>query len=234
MNHTEAVEQMAAEKYLLDELAPAERDAFEDHAFDCPDCALDLRAGALFVHEAKIQLPGMKISQAKSERATPSAKQKPWLSWWRPAFSVPAFAALLIVVGYQNLVTFPALRQSAIQPQLVPVVPLRPSTRGSSARPAFSVDRAHGIALPIDLSGEPGTTPAASYSFDLRDQQGKLVWSSTIAAPAANTDNEQPYSLMIPGGALHSGSYSLSITSVSAQGVRTPIDQYGFDIVMTN
>ena len=53
MNHSEAVEQMTSERYLLNELAPDARDAFEEHVFDCPECALNLRAGALFVHEAK-------------------------------------------------------------------------------------------------------------------------------------------------------------------------------------
>ena len=53
MEHIEAVQQMAAERYLLDELPPELRDAFEEHLFDCPECAFDLRAGAAFVDEAK-------------------------------------------------------------------------------------------------------------------------------------------------------------------------------------
>ena len=69
MNHSEAVEQMTSERYLLNELTPDARDAFEEHAFDCPECALDLRAGALFVHEAKVQLPELVASQARSEMA---------------------------------------------------------------------------------------------------------------------------------------------------------------------
>jgi len=57
MEHTEAIEKMAAERYLLGELAPEELEAFEEHVFDCPDCILDLRAGEAFVAEAKVQLP---------------------------------------------------------------------------------------------------------------------------------------------------------------------------------
>lgn len=233
MNHSEAVEQMAAERYLLNELAPDARDAFEEHVFDCAECALDLRAGSLFVQEAKNQLPTLAASQAKSGERKPSSKRSFSFFLWRPAFAVPALAALLVVVGYQNFVTFPALRQSAAEPRLAPLAPLHPATRGAT-RPTFTVDRAHGVALPIDLSAEPGTAPAASFSFSLRDQQGKLVWASTLAAPASETDSEQRFSLTIPGSALHSGSYSLVITSVSAQGVQTPFDQYNFDIVVTN
>ena len=53
MDHNEAIEQMAAERYLLDELTPELRDAFEEHAFDCPECTLDLRAGAAFIRCGK-------------------------------------------------------------------------------------------------------------------------------------------------------------------------------------
>jgi len=233
MNHTEAVEQMAAERYLLNELTPDARDAFEEHVFDCAECALDLRAGTLFVHEAKNQLPTLAASQAKSDESKSSSKRNFSFFLWRPAFAVPAMAALLIVVGYQNFVTFPALRQSATEPRLAPVAPLHSATRGAT-RPTFTVDRAHGVALPIDLSAEPGMAPVASYSLSLRDSQGKLVWASTLAAPAPGTDSETRFSLTIPGATLHSGPYSLQVTSVSAQGVRTPFDQYNFDIVMTN
>jgi anti-sigma factor RsiW len=47
MDHQEAVRQNATEKYLLDELDPELRDQFEEHLFDCQDCALDVRAGAM-------------------------------------------------------------------------------------------------------------------------------------------------------------------------------------------
>jgi anti-sigma factor RsiW len=233
MNHTEAVEQMAAERYLLNELAPDARDAFEEHIFDCPECALDLRAGTLFVQEAKNQFPALAASQAKSEETKSSNKRSFSFFWWRPAFAVPALAALLILVGYQNFVTFPALRQSVTEPRLAPVVPLHSATRGAT-RPTFTVDRAHGLALPIDLSAEPGMASPASYSLSLRNPEGKLVWVSTLAAPASETESEQRFSLTIPGSALRNGTYSLLITSVSAQGVRTQFDQYNFDIVVTN
>ena len=52
MNHSEALKEMAAERYLLDELSPEARDAFEEHMFDCPDCALDVRSGSAFIGEA--------------------------------------------------------------------------------------------------------------------------------------------------------------------------------------
>ncbi len=233
MNHSEAVEQMTSERYLLNELTPDARDAFEEHVFDCPECALDLRAGALFVREAKAQLPEPVSSQARSGMATTSGKRNLWFSLWRPAFAAPVFAALLIVVGYQNFVTFPALRQSANEPRLAPMAPLHSATRGE-ALPTFTADRVNGVALPVDLVIDPEAAPAASYSFDLRDPQGKLVWTGNLPATAQRANSDQSFSLTIPGGMLQSGPYSLMVTSVTAQGGRTPVEQYNFDIVMTN
>lgn len=234
MNHSEATEQMAAERYLLDELTPEAREAFEEHIFDCPECALDLRAGAVFVTEAKVQLPGLEAAaSARTKPAKTAEKRNFWAELWRPAFAAPAFAALLIVVLYQNLVTFPALRDASTQPHLVPLAPLHGATRGASHL-SLTADRAHGVALPVDLSAEPGVAPAASYALELRDPQGKTAWTGTIAAPAQGTDGDQPFSLVIPGGMLQNGSYSLMVTSVSAQGERTPMEQDIFDIVVSN
>ena len=233
MNHTEAGEQMATERYLLDELSADEREAFEEHVFDCPECALDLRAGSVFVAEAKAQLPGMKMSSAEPARAGKSGKKESfWSSLWRPAFAAPVFAALLIVLLYQNAVTFPALRTAATQPRIVPVAPLHGATRGSD-HPTLTADRMHGVALPIDLSQQPGMVPAVSYVFDLRDPQGKVAWSGAAPATAEGADGEQQLSIVIPGGSLQNGAYSLTITSVDAHGGRTPIDQCVFDIVVS-
>lgn len=229
MNHSEAVKQMAAERYLLDELAADARDAFEEHMFDCQECALDLRAGSVFVHEVKIQLPAIMASQVRTEKAKSNARQRFWNSLWRPAFAAPVFAAMLIVLVFQNTVTFPTLRNEANQPRVVPVAPVHGAVRGSQ-RMTIAVDRTHGVALPVDLFAEPGMPSAVSYSFDLRDPQGKQAWTATIAAPASTGD--QSFSVVIPGATLRSGSYTLTVTGISAQGARTPIGLYVFDTVV--
>ena len=43
MDHSEAVTKKMAESYLLEELTPEQRDAFEEHYFDCPECAKDVK-----------------------------------------------------------------------------------------------------------------------------------------------------------------------------------------------
>ena len=65
MEHTEAVSQFAVEKYLLGELSPEARSAFEEHYFGCEECATDLRAAAMFVSQAKKELARPSFAQAQ-------------------------------------------------------------------------------------------------------------------------------------------------------------------------
>src|SRR5450631_1040663 len=92
MDHQQATEQKAAERYLLNELAPDARDAFEEHLFDCPECAFDIRAGVAFVDEAKAQLPELTQPLPFPTRTEVRAREKKerWLAWWRPVFVAPA------------------------------------------------------------------------------------------------------------------------------------------------
>ena len=236
MNHSEAVHQMAAERYLLDELTPDEREAFECHIFECPECALDLRFGAAFVEEAKAQLP--ELTRGLPAFVPPRSssfetKRKWWQNLLQPAFAAPAFATLLLVLGYQNLVTYPALRAAANQPRLLAWAPLHEATRGG-VHEVITADRRHGVALPVDLSPQPGMGVYASYSFDLYDPQGKLAWTGLTAANAGEASEGQRISLVIPGAMLRNGTYAIVVAGVAAHGERNEIDRYVFDLRLTD
>src|SRR5258708_34311276 len=82
MNHAESVESMAVERYLLKEMQLAERDAFEEHFFDCSECAAGVRAGAAIV------------ATVRSSKAKPQAR--PRLAW----ISVAAAAAFAMISGF--------------------------------------------------------------------------------------------------------------------------------------
>ncbi len=233
MDHTEALEQMATERYLLDELTPDQREAFEEHLFDCQECALDLRAGTAFVQEAKAQLPALTADLPRREPAPVKAEKKSWFSWLapvfsRPAFAAPVFAAMLLVIGYQNLVTVPALRIAANEPHVTPWTSLHTATRGSAST-AVQVDPKSGVVLLVDLPTEPSYT---SYSFELAGPEGKTAWTLNITAPQENTDNvnDGTQSLTIPGAGLHNGAYTLTVFGVTSGGARSEIQRHVLDL----
>jgi Putative zinc-finger len=242
MNHSEALEQMAAEKYLLGELPPDLRDAFEEHFFDCPECALEVRAGAAFVDEAKVQLPELTaLPEPKPSQGSDAPVKKrtgfTWRAWWRPlfatpAFAVPVFSTLLLVIGYQNLVTYPALRTEASEPRLLSSVALHAATRGGEPT-VIEADRTQAVELRVEL---PEHAAYASYAVDLYDPQGKLAWTHNFSGSVAGALDDT-LSLMIPGAGLKQGSYVLAIsgaTSGDPKGPRTEIERQVFSIHFNN
>jgi hypothetical protein len=231
MDHNEAIKEMATERYLLNELTPELRDAFEEHAFNCPECALDLRAGSTFISIAKGELPGLAAASASpspshAEPTRPIKKTFDWHSWLRPAFAVPAFAALLALVSYQNLSTIPSLRKAGSEPSILPAVAFHAGTRGSAHTPV-EADRRHGAVLSIELPQDSGY---ASYTFELYDPQGKQLWTRSITASQAGSAGDGTVSLVIPGAGLVQGAYRLAISGADAKGTRTEIDQRALDL----
>jgi anti-sigma factor RsiW len=229
MEHQQAVQEMAVERYLLDELAPELRDEFEEHLFDCAECSLDLRAGAAFVEEAKLQLPTLASSApaaAKAARGETGSRPAGWLAWLRPAFAVPVFAAMLGVLAFQNFSTIPSLRRAADQPRLTPWVSFHTGTRGD-AHLAVPADPRQGAVLVIQVAQEGGY---AGYSFELSDAHGKRVWTQTVPAAGQDGAGSGAFSLTIPGAGLKQASYTLVVSGITPQGGRTEIDRRILDV----
>jgi hypothetical protein len=243
MQHHEAVEKMAVERYLLDELSPEMRDAFEQHFFDCQECALELRATAAFLDEAKVQLPALlKEATAPSYSTSaaparngqpadrPAPKKRNWFAWiWaQPAFAAPAFAALIAIVGYQNIATIPALRLAASVPAVVPWTAVHASTRDADPHTQVLADPKHGANLLVDLPAKPLAEPAyTSYVFEVLDPKGKRLSSQRFAAPANDAGT---VSLSIPGSGLQQGAYTLAISAATGSEAPKEIERRVFDI----
>ena len=249
MDHREALELMATERYLLNELSPELRDAYEEHLFDCPDCALDLRAAEAFVTEAKVQLPELTAQPANPQNIQPNLvnipKKSPF-SWLKPIFSTPAFAApvfatLLLILGYQNFVTYPALRSEVKMPSIQPWLSLHTGTRGAAHVPV-EADRVHGVMLLLDLPNpdlpldpKAGTDPVrslpaiyTSYTVQLSDADHNSTWAQTIPATQVNA-HEGTVSLLIPGAGIRQGAYTLTVFGITASGQRNPIQHQILD-----
>src|SRR5581483_3130174 len=112
MTHDQAIREQAVERYLLGELADEARQQFEEHFFDCAICAADLKNGALFVDTLRTE-PTAAISPQRGMHLIP--KRSP-STWFRP-WLVPALAASLLVIAYQNILVLPGMRKatSAVQ-----------------------------------------------------------------------------------------------------------------------
>src|SRR5262252_5269488 len=119
MNHREAVETLALERYLLDEMADQERDAFEEHFFSCAECAEDARAGGAMrdaVAAGMATAAAAKMSPAARLLTMPAPRRRlssivvPWA----------AAASLALVAGYQAFIAVPALRRNARPTVLAP------------------------------------------------------------------------------------------------------------------
>ncbi|MFC5865530.1 zf-HC2 domain-containing protein [Acidicapsa dinghuensis] len=235
MDHSEAVNAMMAERYLLNELSADERDAFEEHFFDCAECAIDVRAGAAFVQEAKAQLPGLTLEAAPRVRSTeaPAKKDSSWLDRLRPLFASPliagpVFAGLIAIVGYQNLVTVPGLRTAATEPRLLAPVTLHGATRGEPV--TIDADLNAGVVLMVDVPVRPDIT---SYSLALTDPQGKLAWTRSVTSDTIAAQGDS-LSLVIPGSGLQSGTYSLQISGSLPAGTQTQLEQMSLTIRLKN
>jgi hypothetical protein len=207
MNHNEAVEIQAAAKYVLCELSPVQREEYEDHYIDCPECAKDVHAAAAFADTTREV-----FRQEKQAEAAKNAERQRgwWFAWLRPIVAVPAFAALLLVVGYQNTVTIPQAEKKA--------------TRGSGqlftsshSLQMANVRGGEGVRVPVhpneSFALDFDFTPARtfdSYQCQLQDENGHSLLQVSI--PGSSTNKEAH--LAVPGGLVHPGKYSLVFTGV--------------------
>ena len=227
MDHKEAIDTMASERYLIGDLSPQLRDAFEAHLFDCQQCALDTRVGAVFIDHAKVLLPALDSQPAPAPRplSLKSPTKRSWFAWLRPVILAPAFALLLGIVTFQNVVTYPAMQSAAKEPRLLPTATLLGATRGG--HPVVQTDSRDGGSLLVNL---PQDVIYASYVIDLYDAQGKQVWSHS--APSSGS-SDGAWSLWLPGGVFSQGSYRLAVSGVTSTGEVVSIQQSLFDLQLT-
>ncbi len=231
MEHYEAIEMMASERYLLDEMTPELRDAYEDHMFGCAECAHDVRLGAALVDHAKLVLPGMASVQTpvrKPVQQLPESRN--WLAWLRPALMVPAFACLLAIIGYQNLVVYPALQASATEPRLLPpATVLQGETRSSV--PVIDADLVTGSTLnvPLPRSSSQGAE-YSSFSFDFYDSKNKLIWTSTMVV----TRNSDDMATIWLPGRIKEDSYRLTTSGITQGGEKILVQRQFFQLRAKN
>src|SRR3954447_16921479 len=93
MDHNEAIDTMAAQRYVLNEMTPEDRDAFEEHFFGCPECAADVHDGDTIADSLRGEQAVVKKFEPRKPVATTST------ATWLPIAAAITFVAIL---GYQN------------------------------------------------------------------------------------------------------------------------------------
>jgi hypothetical protein len=225
MNHQDATQTMVVEKYVLDELTPELRAEFEEHYFECAECAMDLRATTAFLDAAKAE-----FKAASATKRLPVAVPKtrgPWL--WGPSIVMPALAACLLFIVYQNTVVVPRLHQQIAQfnsPEVVPSVSLIGGASRGGVIPSMTVPAGHPFLLLMDI---PTQDRFSSYTCSLYSPIGKLAWQVHVSAQEAR----DTISITVPAADRMDGKYSLHVQgNTSVSNPQTPVDLARYSFIL--
>src|SRR5579884_592451 len=226
MDHTHAVREMMTERYLLNELSPELREDFEEHFFECPECARDLKAGAAIIEHTQtiLSASGAKDSLPVAAKAQERSRGG-WFAWLVPAFAAPALALLLLVIGYQNLVQYPKLKESVAALNAPQILPSASLTIGRDAgMPQVDVAKGGSFLLFLDV---PADAHYGSYRVELRGPDGPSQWTLSIPGEAA----KETLSIRVPAGAGKSGVQTVVLYGLNAGEKKdTELRQYRFQL----
>ena len=229
MDHSESIRLMATEKYLLGELTPELREQFEEHFFECQECALDVRAGAALVEHSKVVL-SEPVAVSGLSRPSLVPARAGWFGWLRPAFVVPILAVLLAAIGYQNLVTYPKLKDEAAmvnRPQILASASLINANTRGAGRTVVTAQPGEPFLLFVDI---PAEARFSSYIAELDGPAGNSEWSLTI--PAEMTKDTVP--IRVPPDR-RTGMYTLVVRGIdSSSGKGVEIGRYSFELQIRN
>jgi hypothetical protein len=213
MNHSHAVASQAVERYLLRELSTEEAEEFEQHYFDCAECAMAVESGTQFIETARAEFGA--AMPAVARRPVAPVRKPFWTRlsefWAQPAFAAPAFAALLFggIALYQGVAVIPGMRQAFSSARAIPAFQLAGASRGAVASVAVPANAAS-FALSVDI---PPDVHLSRYVVALTGGN-RTVFQLRAPAPAEN----QPLVVQVPVSGLRAGSYELVIYGAKADG----------------
>jgi len=230
MDHQEAVRLQAAEKYVLGELPADLREEYEEHFFDCAECAEDLKATVAFVSAAREVVREEPSSASFVPKELPARAR--WRSWFRPAILVPAMAAVVLAVGYHTLPSGPRIGEITAPGQVLSFSPsfgLRGGDRLEGEKTVLQVHRSDSFQLHFDF------VPAqdhnfSSYSGELQDKSSRVLLQFNIPPDRVNKE----VNLVVPADLLRPGDYTLAVFgSDASSSTRTPVGRFVFALENT-
>jgi hypothetical protein len=192
MTHDEAKKSMAAEAYILDDLEAAERNAFEEHFFDCTDCAADVLDAATIADGVRT-----------GTNVVPFRHYSRWAA---------AAAAAAVAIG----LTYNYVPQVATNWRH-PSAPIGQQASVSAPAQPIELDSTRAAKAPYIIIGNqsvsvgfvvPVTDPRPPYVCELRGDAGVIIGSMKVDTKEKASN---PVSMVIPPGQFHSGHYTLGI-----------------------
>jgi hypothetical protein len=211
MDHAEATRTGATERYLLGELSDDDRLAYEEHFFECLECAEDVKAGATFVVNTR------EVLNEPSGR--PASVRFPRRGWAGLFLPLPAgvAAALVLCAGllaYQSLVVVPRLHRQAAEadaPQAVRSVFLTISRSDAQVVTVSPRDRR----VELRLSGKADRA-YPQYRVDVQDAKGTVVLTTVAPVPPP----EEELQVLLPVHRLSPGAYVVVLAGLDPTGGR--------------
>jgi len=217
MDHKTAIRIQAAERYVLEEFSPEERTEFEEHYFDCPECAEEVKSASIFAANATQALREGRAREAE-KLARPAGRPGRWF-WWPLIASAALNMALLAGFGLERL--RPA-GLGGIEPQFYRSFGIPAAARG--AQPTISVPAgAQFFGARFDL---PPGQRFESFRYQILDAKGASLSSRSLVAPVGD-DSE--LELLVPVASLDPGNYVLVLHG-QRQGNSTEIARAGLQI----
>jgi hypothetical protein len=216
LDHRHALEAQVAERYLLGELPAVEAEEFELHYFECPQCALAVESGEMFISAVRENSPPLeKPVRARQER------DSFWSSlaafWRQPAFGFAAAALLAVLALYQGAVVIPGLRQA----RPLPAFQLIGASRSEDQKVRV-----------------PHHTPFVSLAADIPPEYHFREYicvitrggSDVFTVTAPQPEEGHPVTILIAVGKLRPGRQELTIYGQGADGKPSvKISTYPFD-----
>jgi hypothetical protein len=224
MQHSEIERDCLIDRYVRNTLRAAERQAFEEHFLDCPQCL-----GQIEIASSLRQALRESAVEAVSQSAPAPAKPRRWFVWnWVQAGA----AACLVVAMVTSIVFFRQMRDARSELASAQSAFLRElgSVRGLPSPPeVYVLGQSRGssevkeIRLPHEarwmvFSIEMDTTQYPNYRATLSDDSGKTIWQRDGIHPAS----PDAIVVSVPSYLLTPGVYSLTIAT-SGQSTLTRI-----------
>ena len=180
-----------------------------------------MRSGAALIDNARQVLREEAVGRSRLR----VNEGRRWLNWLQPKWGFAAAAVLLLgIVAYQNLITIPAMRSGAAQPQMLATFSFVTAGSRGAGDTIIKVAKDHPFGIYVDI---PPRGTFAYYSVEVRTESGGRPIRVRVS-PEQARDSVQ---ILVPSGTLNAGDGTLTIEGHKAEGEpATEIARYPFTL----